>query len=162
MKKLLPVLVAMISLYIGACKKDAKIGANLLPATDLSNAIFTDTFTVNAKTENDTFLRTDKLAKNYLGIINDPKFGFQKANIAVELDRPNLIYGDSLRNFTVDSAYLLLRYYTIYGDTNVAQDIQVSEINTNINPDLLYYSNNTTFSGSTTLGQRNSYKYALS
>lgn len=159
MKKLLPVLVAIISLYIGACKKDAKIGANLLPATDLSNAIFTDTFTVNAKTENDTFLRTDKLAKNYLGIINDPKFGFQKANIAVELDRPNLIYGDSLRNFTVDSAYLLLRYYTIYGDTNVAQDIQVSEINTNINPDLLYYSNNTTFSGSTILGQRNSYKY---
>lgn len=158
MKKLLPVLLAIFSIYISACKKDSKIGANLLPTSDLSNAIFTDSFTLNAKTVADTFLRTDKLVKNYLGVLNDPQFGFQKANVALELDRPNVVFSDSLGPFVVDSAYLLLKYTSVYGDTTVAQDFQVSELNTNVNPDLKYYSDNTSFSGTTILGSLSSYK----
>src|SRR4051812_8671972 len=96
-------LLSIITLlsFISACKKDSSIGADLLPPSDLLNVKFTDTFSVNAKTLADTFLRTDKLAKNFLGVINDPTFGFQKASVALELDRPNIVYDDTLGPFTL-------------------------------------------------------------
>jgi hypothetical protein len=145
--------------FISACKKDTSIGADLLPPSDLLNVKFTDSFTVQAKTLADTFLRTDKLAKNFLGVINDPLFGFQKATVAIELDRPNVVYDDTLGPFTLDSVVLFLKYNALYGDSLVPQSFTVSALNNKIIETNSYYSNTTSFSGAGTLGTLNNYLF---
>lgn len=149
--------IALIAL-ISSCKKDSTIGASILPPEDLVNAKYTDTFTLQAKTLADTFLRTDKLSKNYLGIINDSKFGFQKASLVTELEKPNTVYDDTLMTtFTVDSVVLFLKYNSVYGDTSVAQDFKVSTISNPINESNLYFSNTTSFPAASMIGLVNNY-----
>lgn len=157
-KNCLFTIIALIVLAI-SCKKDNSIGANLLPSDDLLNAKFSDTFSVNAKTLADTFLRTDKMVKNYLGVINDPQFGFQKACIVMELDRPTSVFDDTLGPFVVDSVILFLKYNFVYGDTLTPQSFKVSTIENKINETQAYYSNNTDFAAGTFLGSLNDYLY---
>lgn len=149
-------LVALLS-FISACKKDSTIGADLLPPEDLLNVRFTDTFTVNAKTLSDTFMRTDKLAKNYLGVINDSKFGFQRAGIVMELDKPGTVFDDTLGPFTLDSVVLLLRYTAVYGDTTVPQSFNVSTISNKINETQIYHSNTGAFPAASLIGSVSNY-----
>ena len=146
MKRIYLVSIIAILTFLSSCKKDTSIGADILPQDDLLNVKFTDTLTVFSKTLADTFLRTDKLSKNYLGVINDPLFGFQKASIAVELDRPNDVYDDTLMtSYTVDSVVLFLKYSYIYGDTTVPQSFDVSTISNKIIETSPYYSNSSLF-----------------
>lgn len=141
MKKIYLLSIIAIAIFIASCKKDNSIGASLLNQDDLLNAKHTDTFSVITKTILDTFVRTDKLYKNYLGVINDPMFGFQKASIVMELDRPSNIYDDTLMTgFIVDSVVLHLKYNYIYGDTLVSQSFRVSKINNKIDETQMYYS----------------------
>lgn len=157
-KKYLSTIIALIVLAI-SCKKDNSIGANLLPSDDLLNAKFSDTFSLNVKTIGDTFLRTDKLSKNYLGVINDAQFGFQKASIVMELDRPTSVFDDTLGPFVIDSVVLFLKYNFIYGDTLTPQSFTVSTIENKINETQAYYSNNTDFAAGTFLGNLDNYLY---
>jgi hypothetical protein len=145
MKKIYLLSIIAFVVFISSCKKDNSIGASLLNQDDLLNAKFSDTFSVTTKTVEDTFLRSDKLYKNYLGVINDPMFGFQKASIVMELDRPSNIYDDTLMTgFIVDSVVLLLKYNYVYGDTLVPQSFTVSKINNKINEAQAYYATSTT------------------
>lgn len=141
MKKIFLLSIVALVVLISSCKKDNSIGASLLNPDDLLNAKFTDTFSITAKTLSDTFMRTDKLYKNYLGVINDPLFGIQKASIVMELDRPSNIFDDTLGPFMVDSTVLLLKYISIYGDTLVPQRFIVKELSSPINETQAYYSN---------------------
>lgn len=160
MKKSYLLSVITLLIFISSCKKDNSIGADILPADDLLNVKFTDTFSLFSKTFSDTFLRSDKLAKNYLGVINDTKFGFQKASIAMEVDRPNTVYDDTLMTtFTVDSVVLFLKYNSVYGDTTVAQSFEVNTINNKINETSLYYSNTNQFPPSGTIGSISNYLF---
>ncbi len=145
--------------FISSCKKDTSIGADILPSDDLLNLKFSDTFTLNVKTLEDTFLRTDKLAKNYLGVINDPIFGLQKSSIVFELDRPSTVLDDTLGAFTLDSVVLLLKYNTISGDSTVAQSFEVSTINNKIDENIAYYSNNSAFPAGSTIGTLSNYTF---
>ncbi len=90
-------ILTLLVVLAGACKKETGIGADLLPGNDLLNAKNTDTFTLYTKTVADGALRSDKLSKVYLGVINDPIFGLQKSSFAIELERGDVIYDDSLR-----------------------------------------------------------------
>lgn len=162
MKKSYLITILAILALLASCKKDTTIGADILPSDDLLNAKYTDTFTLLSKTLNDTFMRTDKLAKNYLGVINDPSFGFQKASIVMELARPDKFYDDTLGPFTLDSAVLLLRYTSIYGDSTIAQDFTVSTINNKIDETSVYYSNNTAFPAGSTIGTLSNYHFVPS
>lgn len=160
MKKSYLLSVIILLVFISSCKKDNSIGAGILPSDDLLNVKFTDTFSLFSKTLTDTFLRSDKLARNYLGVINDTKFGFQKASIAVEVDRPNTVYDDTLMTtFTVDSVVLFLKYSSVYGDTTVAQSFEVNTISNKINETSLYYSNTNQFPSSGTIGSINNYLF---
>ncbi|MFN8282203.1 MAG: DUF4270 family protein [Chitinophagales bacterium] len=161
MKKLYYLLILFV-VTIGACKKETGIGADLLPGNDLLFAKNVDTFTLYTKTIADTALRSDKLSKVYLGVLNDPIFGFQKSSFAIELDRGDIIYDDTLRpvsGYTVDSVLLFLKFNGIYGDSLVAQDFNVSVLSSPINESSVYYSNNTTFTPTTLLGNVTNYKF---
>lgn len=153
---LLSIIISLLSV-ISACKKDSSIGANILPNGDLLNVHFTDTFTVTAKTLADTFLRTDKLSKNYLGVVNDAQSGFYKAATVMELDRPNLVYDDTLGPFTLDSVVLFMQYGAVYGDTTIPQNFTVSTINNKIDENSLYYSNTTLFPPASQIGSVSNY-----
>lgn len=160
MKRIYLVSIIAVLAFLSSCKKDTTIGADILPQDDLLNVKFTDTFTVFSKTLADTFLRTDKLSKNYLGVINDPIFGFQKASIAVELDRPNTVFDDTLMtSYTVDSVVLFLKYSFIYGDTTVPQSFEVNTISNKINETSPYYSNTTLFPSTGTIGSVSNYLF---
>ena len=152
-------IVSML-IFLSSCKKDNSIGADILPSDDLLNVKFTDTLTLYSKTLSDTFLRTDKLAKNYLGVINDSKFGFQKASLVMELDKPSAVYDDTLNTtYTIDSVVLLLKYTTVYGDTTVAQDFEVSTISNKIIETNAYYSNTNQFPGTGVIGSVSNYYF---
>jgi hypothetical protein len=158
MKKIYLLITIAVLTFIAACKKDNTIGADLLPSDDLLNAKFSDTFSLNVKTLDDVALRTDKLSRNYLGVITDAKFGFQKASIAMELDRPTNIFDDTLGPFLVDSVVLLLKYNSIYGDTLTNQSFWVNPLATAINESQSYLSNfNPVITA--TVGTLNNYLY---
>jgi hypothetical protein len=160
MKRIYLVSIIAILTFLSSCKKDTSIGADILPQDDLLNVKFTDTLTVFSKTLADTFLRTDKLSKNYLGVINDPLFGFQKASIAIELDRPNSVYDDTLMtSYTVDSVVLFLKYSYLYGDTTVPQSFDVSTISNKISETSPYYSNSSLFPPTGIIGSVSNYLF---
>lgn len=152
--------VTLLTILSSSCKKESSIGADILPGDDLLNVKYTDTFTINGKTIADTFLRTDKLAINYLGVINDSKFGIQKASIAIEFDKPTGVYDDSLNTtYTIDSVVLFMNYSSVYGDTTVPQNFEVTTLPNKINETQIYYSNATGFAGGSVLGTANDYLF---
>ncbi|HNE50316.1 MAG TPA: DUF4270 family protein [Chitinophagales bacterium] len=160
MKRIYFSLLILLIAFVAGCKKDSSIGADILPGDDLLNVRHTDTLTVNSKTIADSFLRTDKLAKNYLGVINDTKFGFQQASIVMELDKPTAVYDDTLNTtYTIDSVVMFLKYNSVYGDTTVPQSFDVSTIGNKINENQAYYSNTTAFPATGNLGGVSNYYF---
>lgn len=155
-------ILTLLVVFAGACKKETGIGADLLPGNDLLSAKNTDTFTLYTKTVADGALRSDKLPKVYLGVINDPIFGFQKSSFAIELDRGDVILDDTLKPYIVDSVVLFIKYNGIFGDSTVAQDFNISTISTKIDENTAYYSNNSSFTSATPLANITNYKFSPS
>lgn len=155
-------ILTLLVVFAGACKKETGIGADLLPGNDLLSAKNTDTFTLYTKTVADGALRSDKLPKVYLGVINDPIFGFQKSSFAIELDRGDVILDDTLKPYIVDSVVLFIKYNGIFGDSTVAQDFNISTISTKIDENTAYYSNNSSFTAATPLANITNYKFSPS
>ena len=155
-------ILTLLVVFAGACKKETGIGADLLPGNDLLSAKNTDTFTLYTKTVADGALRSDKLPKVYLGVINDPIFGFQKSSFAIELDRGDVILDDTLKPYIVDSVVLFIKYNGIFGDSTIAQDFNISTISTKIDENTAYYSNNSSFTSATPLANITNYKFSPS
>ena len=155
-------ILTLLVVFAGACKKETGIGADLLPGNDLLSAKNTDTFSLYTKTVADGALRSDKLPKVYLGVINDPIFGFQKSSFAIELDRGDVILDDTLKPYIVDSVVLFIKYNGIFGDSTIAQDFNISTISTKIDENTAYYSNNSSFTSATPLANITNYKFSPS
>jgi len=110
------------------------LGGGLIPIVD---NIYTFDTTLDVETFNDTFtLATDPTLygnsfTHFLGQINsDPFFGKTDAKLYLELKPPSYRYtfsnvSDSLH---LDSVVLILDYAETYGDTTVAQTVNVYEI----------------------------------
>jgi len=133
----LTALIAVSIFFFSSCRKineATEFGDGLIPPVDNINTF--DTL-VDVQAFNDTFgLVTDsqRLTRNevfYLGQINnDPFFGKTEAQIFLEL-KP-LVYGvypfsrkDSVK---IDSIVLVLSYLNTYGDSSIAQTLNVYEM----------------------------------
>ena len=136
------ILFIVILLSFFGCKKPSNVGTGILPGDDDLNLIFNDTTTILSQTQYDVNLRSDKLAANMLGTINDPLFGKSSASILCQL---GIVLGikDTLPNYYVDSAVLYLYYTGFYGDTNVAQNFKVTKQDLDFDWDTAHYSNET-------------------
>ncbi len=135
----LGIIVTSIALLFSACKKinDAtQLGGDLIPPIDNINTF--DTI-MNVEAYNDTFtLATDSLRlasseEHFLGLINaDPIFGKTDARLFLELKpqffaRYPFARQDSVR---MDSVVLVLNYLETYGDSSIAQTVNVYELDT--------------------------------
>lgn len=160
-------ILASIILFISACKKineATELGGGLIPPID--NITTFDT-TLEVQAFNDTFsflkdsARIARSDEHFLGMINnDPFFGKTDARIFMEI-KPS-VYGtypfarkDSVK---IDSVVLVLDYAETYGDTNIAQTINVYEIDNvpanNFKYDSAYLVRQENFTYSSLLGSR--------
>lgn len=132
-------MVAVVS-----CKKKTpeNIGLPYLPAGDLLNANFTDTFTLITHTCKGDSLQTNMITPNLLGTINDPRFGITSASIYAQFEPATLSPSFGV-NPKLDSVVLSLPYYGTtkkYGSL-ASEKFMVHEITGAFYPDSSYYSN---------------------
>ncbi len=117
------------------------LGSELLPIVDNVNT-FADTFFINAQQkefEDTTFvLNSDDHALG--NISNDPLFGKTTANVYLQL-KPTIFpytFGNLDSLVGMDSVVLCLFYKGYWGDSNVVQTLQVSEVVDNEFKDSVY------------------------
>ena len=169
---LLGVSILSLSLLFNSCRKineATDLGGDLIPVVD--NITTFDT-TLSIETYNgifDPLLDSQKItgdAIHYLGrITNDPLFGQTDARIFVELKPPFYRYsfGNKPDSLHIDSVVLVLEYAETYGDTNMAQTVNVYEIDqsSNFRVDSQYAFSKNNFTYSNLLGSKTFYPYEL-
>ncbi len=141
-----------------SCKEPVILGKNILPGDDDINALFTDTFTIIAKTVREDSLISNRLAANQIGCMMDPIFGKTSAGIYTQVRLPtaNVDLGD---NLVLDSLVLWMDLTAYYGDTAVAQTFQVYRMTELMPSDsdvdsILYYSHQTFTIDQTLIGEK--------
>jgi hypothetical protein len=133
--------VFFVSLILSGCRKtDEQLGLTVLPDGDALNGTVVDTFTIHTFSQVSDSLRTDELANNLVGSINDPVFGKVKAGFFTQLrlsaNAPDFQPSDII----IDSLVLSLVYQSYYGTLD-AQQFHVYEVMDTLYQDSAYYSN---------------------
>jgi len=134
-------LLSIILINLASCKKDPyTIGLSLLPPTDTLTVKTTDTVSIVAYSVLQDSIRTDETKTNILGSFVDPVFGKTTASFCTQL-RLSSEGVDFGTDPVLDSVVLMLRYSSIYGNSNALQNLRVYELNEDIVVDTAYYSN---------------------
>ncbi|MBI4947636.1 MAG: DUF4270 domain-containing protein [Bacteroidetes bacterium] len=138
---LIPIAIGIM--VLGSCKKKTpeNIGLPYLPAGDLLNATFTDTFTLITHSCKSDSLMTNRMAPILLGTMNDPFFGITTASIFTQLEpaRYNPTFGSGI---TLDSVVLSLPFYgNKYYGSLAAETFEVYKLTDTLNYATNYYSN---------------------
>jgi len=134
-------LLFIILINLVACKKDPyTLGLSLLPPTDTLSVKTTDTASIVAYSVLQDSIRTDETKTNILGSFVDPVFGKTTASFCTQmrLSSEGVDFGI---NPVLDSVVLMLRYSSIYGNSDALQNVRVYELNEDITVDTAYYSN---------------------
>ncbi len=133
----------LIVVTLASCKEEPDlIGLDLIPDSELLNHSLIDTLSIVAYTVREDTLRTDELATNLLGAVNDPVFGVTKASVYTEFRLSNLNVSFGTEPIA-DSLVLTVAVKGIYGDTLQPHQIEVYELAGNIDLESKYYANST-------------------
>jgi hypothetical protein len=130
-----------ILIHLTSCKKDPyTLGLSLLPPTDTLTVKTSDTATIIAYSVIQDSIRSDKTSTNMLGSLYDPVFGLTTASFCTQflLSSEGTDFGI---NPVLDSVVLMLKYNSLYGDSNALQRVRVYELDEDISLDSAYYSN---------------------
>ncbi len=130
----------LLILAIFSCKKDPyEIGYDLLPPSDTLHVLSTDTCTVEAFSERQDSVRTDKISSLIMGSMVDPVFGKSTVGFysQLRLSSEGIDFGT---NPVLDSVVLMLFYKGYYGDTLTRQNVKVYEISDNFSYDSIHFS----------------------
>jgi hypothetical protein len=138
-----PIILLLFPLLLNltSCKKDPySLGLSLLPPTDTLSVLSSDTATVIAYSVLEDSIRTDKTTANILGSFYDPVFGITTASFCTQfmLSTEEVDFG---KDPVLDSVVLMLRYSSIYGDSNALQRVRVYELDEDLSMDSIYWSN---------------------
>jgi hypothetical protein len=133
--------IAALLLLFSFCKDPVIKDSGLVPENKLG-IITTDTLTLITETVFEDSLRTDELAVNIIGKMDDPVFGKSVASASFQLriQTDNYDFGKGVQ---LDSAVLMLRYAGSYGNTKTPMTFIVRELDESMNKDTQYYSNKT-------------------
>jgi len=125
-----------------SCKKKTPedIGLAYLPAGDLLNANFTDTFTLITHTCKGDSLLTNGITPSLLGTMNDPLFGITTASIFTQIEPSR--YSPSFGTVTkLDSVVLSLPYYgNKYYGSLATEKFEVYQLSDTMSTATHYYS----------------------
>jgi hypothetical protein len=131
----------LLFIFLNSCKKDPyAIGLDLLPPSDTLSLLVVDTATVVAYSVIQDSIRTDETTNILLGSLVDPVFGTTTASFYSQF-RLSTEAPDFGTAPVLDSLVLLLKYDSIYGDTNSLQTVRVYELSQDLYYDSIYYSN---------------------
>jgi uncharacterized protein DUF4270 len=122
-----------------SCSDPTNIGAKVVGEIDRMEPVFTDTLTVTSITRSDDSLFTFNNEAYFIGTLNDPIIGktFAGMNVQLRLPSNNINLGDGL---SVDSAFLELDYFKVYGEKDAAQSFLVYQISDEMDFDEPYRS----------------------
>jgi hypothetical protein len=128
-------------IFLTSCEEESSfIGLEIQPPTDRLSVKLSANNIVNAFTFKVDSVKSDNFSIQLLGEINDPVFGFSKADffskMSMGLYRYN--FGD---NPEVDSMFLYFQIAGIYGDAETPHLINVYELTDTIYYDSSYYNN---------------------
>lgn len=129
----------LITLF--SCEKNpSDIGLNLQNENEIIGGEKIDTVSVKAYTRREDSLSCDERTYALLGSYLDPVFGYSEASFVTQmrLAASNVSFGT---NPVADSIIMCLDYRSYYGDTTVAQTIEIYEMEKSIYLDSTYYSN---------------------
>ncbi|MBL7941144.1 MAG: DUF4270 domain-containing protein, partial [Flavobacteriales bacterium] len=137
-------LFSFISLLcLTACKRpESEVGLGIQPGSDLLNASYVDTVSLNAEVVAEDTLRSDELSSLMLGNYADPVFGFTEASFYTQLRLSGSgITFPSL--YEVDSVVFTLPYTgRLYGKRE-PQRFEVYALTGDLYLDSTYYTNST-------------------
>lgn len=135
-------------LFLSSCEEPSIIGLDVQPESDKLNIKFVDTLTVNAVSQREDSVRTDKVSLYLLGSINDPVFGFSDCSFTTEINLPssNVVFPTDVK---VDSVVLTLYIKGHYGNDKYNNRIKVNvwEVTEQLNVDSIRFSNQTVAKG---------------
>ncbi len=135
-------IIAFLLLLVYSCEEPSTIGLDIQPPSDLIDAQYTDTITIQAVSAREDSVRTDRTSLYLLGSMNDPIFGRSNASFATQIRLPasNIKFPE---NIEVDSIVLSLTHNGFYGDDKNANPfiVEVWELDEDIRIDTAYYSN---------------------
>lgn len=139
---LLPILLIILS-----CKKNKNsyLIDNTLPATDILNTLYTDTFTVFLKTQKIDSVRIYNDGFKFIGSNQDPIFGRTDAELYTHFSLPNNVSNVAFpADAVVDSAKIILVFTENFtGDTSTPQRYQCYLMSEDMNTSSIYYSTKT-------------------
>ncbi|MEQ8625333.1 MAG: DUF4270 domain-containing protein [Vicingaceae bacterium] len=134
------ILSASFLLLLSACKKEGELNPEF--AENTSFTFFTDSIKINTSTRESDSVLADRIATGLLGTYQDSSFGKTKSSIYVQplLPSNTLILGEDDEELFVDSVIFSLSYNSWFGDTSVAQNIEVFRLDEELDADNSYYS----------------------
>ncbi|MDG1283030.1 MAG: DUF4270 family protein, partial [Flavobacteriales bacterium] len=130
----------IVSFFLFSCTDPNTIGLEVQPASDkiiLGNNNLND---FDVLTQSEDSIRTDKAITLILGEINDPVFGSNIGAFRTQilLTENNTDLGE---NPIVDSVILSYSYSGYYGELEEFSDLDLTQIQTDLHKDTVYYSN---------------------
>lgn len=131
---------SLIYLTFTGCTNSDEIGLNLTPPGDRFQYVVDSNTVITATTLRQDSVTSEKRTTSLLGCMNDPIFGRTTASLLTQL-RLSSNEVDFGVNAQIDSANLLLKYKSAYGDTTVQQSMRIYELSKDLFIDSTYYSN---------------------
>lgn len=133
-------LLCLLALLFSCEKNPSDIGLNLQDENEIIIGNLIDTVTIKAFTKREDSLSSDEKTYALLGSYLDPVFGYTEASFVTQmrLASSNISFGE---NPIADSIVMCLDYRSYYGDTTIAQTIEIYELEKSIYLDSTYYSN---------------------
>ena len=130
----------LVSFFLFSCTDPNTIGLEVQPASDkiiLGNNNLND---FDVLTQSEDSIRTDKAITLILGEINDPVFGSNIGAFRTQilLTENNTDLGE---NPIVDSVILSYSYFGYYGELEEFSGLDLTQIQTDLHKDTVYYSN---------------------
>jgi hypothetical protein len=126
-----------------ACKEPEGIGLDVLPNGEQMPIAWVDTFTLEARTVRFDSVRTSNRGTYVVGDFGDPIFGRVRSQLYTQFKLQAEPAPDAFDEGTVDSIVLNLAYSGSYGRRDKlrgAQQFSVYELETDLDEDSVYYS----------------------
>ena len=133
-------LILFLLFAVWSCEKTDKIGLEVTPPGERFAYHIDSSTEIKISTLRQDSLSAEKRDRSLLGALADPVFGKSRAGIVTQLrlSSNDVDFGE---NVQLDSAVLLLKYKSAYGDTTQLQHIRIHEIKEDLYFDSVYYSN---------------------